>query len=120
MNFLYFAYGVGLLVAMVLSLFLLTLLGSQFLSKALLETVIHPLFFLGLIFIGYRITVKAPFNKILYAFLLAFMLVAVMGSFIFISGFVPAGFNLFLLGSFLSIALGCSLYSLKNKYLKTN
>ena len=115
MNFLYFAYGVGLVVAMNIFLFILTLLGHQFIDKQILENMIHVLFFIGLILIGYMITRKAPETKIINALLLALMLVTVMGGFIFISGFVPNGFNLFLLGSFLALIAGCGSFVIVHK-----
>lgn len=120
MNFLYFAYGVGILVVTVLTLFILTMIGSTFLPKALLESIIHPLFFIGLGIVGFLKTRKAPVNKYINSALLSLLLATLMGMFVFITGVVPNGFNLFLLASFISFQIGSGLYFVKHKYLKTN
>lgn len=112
MNFLYFAYGIGVLAAMNFILFILTLLGAQIFEKQFLENLIHPLFFIGLILIGFMIARKAAVQASANPYLLSLMLVMVMGGFIFISGIVPAGFNLFLIGSFVALIVGSSAFQL--------
>lgn len=118
MNFLYFAYGVGLLVAMNIILLVLTLMGHQFLEKSALENIILIMFFCGLVIIGIFITRKAPEGKILNALLLSLMLVAIMGGFIFMSGFIPQQFNLFLLGSLLCFIVGIGFQCFASKKFK--
>ena len=120
MSFLYFAYGVGLLVAMNVVLFIVTLIGHQFLDKQALEYLIYSMFYIGLAVVGFFITRKAQENKLINASILSLMLVTVIGGFIFMTGHVPKGFNLFLFGSFIALILGSGAYMLMSKKRKTS
>ena len=110
MSFLYMAYGVAMLLAMMLCIFILTLLGSFFLSNDQLNTVITPVFFAGLAVVGYLNIRKAPQKKYINALLLSLMLVALMGVFIYISGFIPKAFHQFMVASLISLQFGSLMY----------
>ncbi len=122
MNFLYMAYGVAMLLAMMLCMFILTLLGNFILSKDQLNSVITPLFFVGLVMLGLLNICKAPEKKYINALLLSLILVVLMGIFIHISGFIPKAFNLFMIMSLLSLQLGSLMYFIASKLqrLKAN
>lgn len=120
MNFLYTAYGVAILLTMMVCIFILTLIGNFFLNKDLLNTVITPSFFIGLAVVGFFNAQKAPDKKQANALLLNLILVAIMGGFIYISGYIPTTFNVFILISLLSLQLGSFCYFIKSKISKNN
>lgn len=120
MNFLYMAYGVAMLLAMLLCMFVLTLLGNVMLSKDQLNNVITPLFFIGLAVVGLLNLHKAPEKRYINALLLSLILVAIMGVFIYISGHIPKSFHVFMITSFLSLQLGSVIYFIASKLKKIN
>ena len=120
MNFLYMAYGVAMLLAMLLCLFVLTLLGNVMLSKDQLNNVITPLFFIGLAVVGLLNLHKAPEKKYINALLLSLILVSIMGVFIYISGHIPKRFHVFMMTSFLSLQLGSVIYFIASKLRTSN
>ncbi|MBU3848556.1 MAG: hypothetical protein H9855_16635 [Candidatus Acinetobacter avistercoris] len=119
MNFLYMAYGVAILLAMMFCIFILTFCGNFILSKDQLNSVITPLFFFGLAAVGFLNARKSPDKKAINALLLNLILVAIMGVFIQISGFIPKAFNQFILFSLLSLISGSLLYFISMKIVNT-
>lgn len=120
MSFLYMAYGVAMLLAMMLCMFVLTLLGNFMLSKDQLNNVITPLFFVGLAVVGLVNIRRAPEKKYINALLLSLILVALMGIFIYISGYIPKNFHQFMITSFLSLQLGSVMYFIASKLKNSN
>lgn len=120
MSFLYMAYGVAMLLAMMLCMFFLTLLGNFMLSKDQLNNVITPLFFVGLAVVGLVNIRRAPEKKYINALLLSLILVALMGIFIYISGYIPKNFHQFMIISFLSLQLGSVMYFIASTLKNSN
>lgn len=115
MNFLYMAYGVAILLAMVMCICVLTLFGNFIFSKDQLNHLITPLFFVGLAVVGFLNIHKAPENKYINALLLSLILVALIGIFIHISGFIPKAFNQFIVVALISLQLGSLIFFIITK-----
>ena len=106
MNFKYFAFSVSLLFAMVLIVFLLTMIGHQFLSKEQLETIINPTFFTGFVVIGYFLARKAVPHEYIHASIMSLILVAFMALFLDVMKQIPPNLWKFLGLSFALMQIG--------------
>lgn len=106
MSFKYFAFGISLLFAMILVVFLITMIGYQFLEKQQLERLITPLFFIGFAIIGYFLAQKAVPNKYIHSTILALLIVAFIALFLDVFKQIPQQLWQLLLLSFLCLQVG--------------
>lgn len=106
MNFRFFAFGMSLLFAMVIVVMMLTMIGSQFLTKDQLSLIIEPIFFIGFIVIGYFIYQRALPNKYIHSTILCLILIAFIGIFLDVIKQVPTNLWKFLLFSFALLQVG--------------
>ncbi|MDY6523822.1 hypothetical protein SKM52_04570 [Acinetobacter faecalis] len=95
----------GLVVCMVI----LTMIGSQFLTKDQLSVLIDPTFFFGFVVIGFFIAQKALPNKYIHSTVLALILVAFMALFLDVVKQVPTNLWKFLGLSFVLMQVGIGL-----------
>lgn len=109
MNFRFFAFGMSALFGLVVFMVILTMIGSQFLTKDLLSAFIEPIFFLGFIVVGFFIAKKAVPNKYIHASVLALILVAFMALFLDVIKQIPPSLWKFLTLSFVLMQVGIGL-----------
>ncbi len=67
MNFRFFAFGMSALFGLVVCMVILTMIGSQFLTKDQLSVLIEPTFFFGFVVIGFFYCAKSIAQQI-YSF----------------------------------------------------
>ena len=109
MNFRFFAFGMSALFGLVICMVILTMIGSQFLTKDQLSVLIEPTFFFGFIVIGFFIAQKALPNKYIHSTVLALILVAFMALFLDVVKQVPTNLWKFLGLSFVLMQIGIGL-----------
>jgi len=117
MNFRFFAFGMSALFGLVVCMVILTMVGSQFLTKDQLSILIEPTFFLGFVIVGFFIAQKALPNKYIHSTVLALILVAFMALFLDVVKQVPTNLWKFLGFSFALMQVGIFL-NLAVKYFK--
>lgn len=105
MNFKYFAFGMSCLFAMIIVVFIATMIGAQFLEKEQLKSIINPLFFAGFAVIGF-FSKKAVPNKYVHSSIMSLLIVAFIALFLDVFKQIPQQLWQLLLASFVLLQIG--------------
>ena len=106
MNFKYFAFGMSCLFAMIIVVFIATMIGAQFLEKEQLKSIINPLFFAGFAVIGFFLAKKAVPNKYVHSSIMSLLIVAFIALFLDVFKQIPQQLWQLLLASFVLLQIG--------------